>query len=285
MTENENGKEIPEVIKKETSKEALKENSNASDISKAETVKSEDIPPVAYPDMLTVEPSPHIKHKDTARTLMINVLIALTPAVIYSAFAFGYRAILLTALSVISCILFEWGYEKITKRQNTVSDCSAALTGVLLAMKTAITEATKSAGTASTITELLRKIRDCVDEFQFINSKYVLAGIENRTSLDDIYIVMPFKIKNSIDIDAMAYMFNMEKADLLAKIRVTDMDDGCVYILDRRAVFQYNRLLELTEQWNGKALLTNYWYTVDDMYGYSPLFKATYIDASAILNA
>ena len=157
--------------------------------------------------------------------------------------------------------------------------------GVLLAMKTAITEATKSAGTASTINELLRKIRDCVDEFQFINSKYVLAGIENRTSLDDIYIVMPFKIKNSIDIDAMAYMFNMEKADLLAKIRVTDMDDGCVYILDRRAVFQYNRLLELTEQWNGKALLTNYWYTVDDMYGYSPLFKATYIDASAILNA
>lgn len=134
MTENENGKEIPEVIKKETLKEALKENSNASDISKAETVKSDDIPPVAYPDMLTVEPSPHIKHKDTARTLMINVLIALTPAVIYSAFAFGYRAILLTTLSVISCIFFEWGYEKITKRQNTVSDCSAALTGVLLAM-------------------------------------------------------------------------------------------------------------------------------------------------------
>lgn len=157
--------------------------------------------------------------------------------------------------------------------------------GVLTAMKTAMSTAGTGSGTASTINELLRKIRDCVDEFQFINSKYVLAGIENRTSLDDIYIIMPFKIKNSIDIDAMAYMFNMEKADLLAKIRVTDMDDGCVYILDRRAVFQYNRLLELTEQWNGKALLTNYWYTVDDMYGYSPLFKATYIDASAILSA
>lgn len=157
--------------------------------------------------------------------------------------------------------------------------------GVLSALKTAITTAKTDSGTASTLNELIRKIRDCVDEFQFINSKYVLAGIENRASLDDIYIIMPFKIKNSINIDAMAYMFNMERADLLAKIRVTDMDDGIVYIVDRRALFQYNRLLELTEQWNGKALLTNYWYTVDDLYGYSPLFKATFIDASAILNA
>ena len=79
------------------------------------------------------------------------------------------------------------------------------------------------------------------------------------------------------------YNKDMLKADLLAKIRVTDMDDGIVYILDKRAVFQYNRLNELTEQWNGKALLTNYWYTVDDMYGYSPLFKATHIDASALI--
>lgn len=157
--------------------------------------------------------------------------------------------------------------------------------GVLTALKAAMTEAKTGSGTASTTNELIKKIRDCVDEFQFINSKFVISGIQNRSSLADIYIVMPFKIKNSIDIDAMAYMFNMEKADLLAKILVTDMDDGCVYVLDRRAVFQYNRLLELTDQWNGKALLTNYWYTVDDLYGYSPLFKATFIDASAILNA
>ena len=156
--------------------------------------------------------------------------------------------------------------------------------GVLTALQNAIYQA-GYAENASTTNELLKKMRNIVDEFQFINSKYVLAGIENRTSLDDIYIIMPLYIKNAIDIDSMAYMFNMEKADLLAKIRVTDETDGAVYIVDRRAVFQYNRLLELTEQWNGKALLTNYWYTVDDLYGYSPLFKATYIDASAIINA
>lgn len=156
--------------------------------------------------------------------------------------------------------------------------------GVLTALQNAIYQA-GYAENASTTNELLKKMRNIVDEFQFINSKYVLAGIENRTALDDIYIIMPFNIKNAIDIDSMAYMFNMEKADLLAKIRVTDETDGSVYIVDRRAVFQYNRLLELTDQWNGKALLTNYWYTVDDLYGYSPLFKATYIDASAILNA
>lgn len=154
--------------------------------------------------------------------------------------------------------------------------------GVLTALQNAIYQAGYAAN-ASTATELLKKMRNIVDDFQFINSNYTLANIENRSSLDDIRIVMPFNIKNAIDIDAMAYMFNMEKADLLAKILVTDETDGAVYILDKRAVFQYNRLLELTDQWNGKALLTNYWYTVDDMYGYSPLFKATYIDASAML--
>lgn len=155
--------------------------------------------------------------------------------------------------------------------------------GVLRALVEAVWAAGKYAGSATTANELLKMVRNVVDDFQFINSNYVLAGIENRASLDDIRIVMPYNIKNSIDIDAMAYMFNMEKADLLAKIVVTDAQDNCVIIVDKRAVFQYNRLLELTDQWNGKALLTNYWYTVDDMYGYSPLFKATYIDATAMV--
>ena len=154
---------------------------------------------------------------------------------------------------------------------------------VLLSLKQAMDTASTGSGTASSTNELLKKVRNVVDGFQFINSKYVIAGIDNRTAFDDIFIVMPYEIKNAIDIEAMAYMFNMEKADLLAKILVTDATDGLVYVLDRRAVFQYNRLLELTDEWNGKALLTNYWYTVDDLYGFSPLFKATYIDASALI--
>ena len=139
-----------------------------------------------------------------------------------------------------------------------------------------------TAQSASTYDELLTKIRNSVDEFQFINSKYVLAGIENRSALEDIYIVMPLNVKNGMDIVKLANMFNMEKADLLAKIIVTDETDNAVYIVDRRAVFQYNRMLDLTEQFNAKALLTNYWYTVDDLYGYSPLFKATYLDCTAL---
>ena len=153
--------------------------------------------------------------------------------------------------------------------------------GVLTALQNAIYIA-GTAQSASTYDELLTKIRNTVDEFQFINSKYTLAGIANRTPLADIFIVMPLNVKNGLDIVKLANMFNMEKADLLAKILVTDETDNAVYILDRRAVFQYNRLLDLTEQFNAKALLTNYWYTVDDLYGYSPLFKVTYIDASAI---
>ena len=85
------------------------------------------------PDNLIVSSSPHIvTNLDTQKT-MAMVLIALAPAFLVSIWVFGMRVILLTLVCVVACMFFEWAYNKLMKRPQTVGDLSAAVTGVLLA--------------------------------------------------------------------------------------------------------------------------------------------------------
>ncbi|MBQ8264359.1 MAG: RnfABCDGE type electron transport complex subunit D [Oscillospiraceae bacterium] len=81
-----------------------------------------------------VSVSPHITSKDSTQTIMRDVLIALCPAVIASVVIFGWRALLLTVVCVATAVFWEWGFEKICKRKNTIGDLSAAVTGLILAM-------------------------------------------------------------------------------------------------------------------------------------------------------
>ena len=83
--------------------------------------------------MLTVSSSPHVKAWETTRTLMIDVLIALVPALVWGIYSCGWRALSIVVLSVASCIVFEFLVQKLLKRPVTVRDFSAAVTGVLLA--------------------------------------------------------------------------------------------------------------------------------------------------------
>jgi electron transport complex protein RnfD len=90
-------------------------------------------------DKLTVSVSPHILHKATTSRIMLDVLIALIPAFIASVLIFGARAALVTCVCVVTCVLCEWSFEKITKRPNTIGDYSACITGVLLAFNLPVT--------------------------------------------------------------------------------------------------------------------------------------------------
>lgn len=82
---------------------------------------------------LIVSASPHIRDAAVTRTIMQDVLIALVPALIAATWVFGFRAIVMTLVCVLSCVVFEYGTEKILKRENTIFDLSAAVTGVILA--------------------------------------------------------------------------------------------------------------------------------------------------------
>lgn len=84
-------------------------------------------------EKLIVTPSPHISSSRTTATIMRDVVIALIPALIASVIFFGLRALLVEAVCVISCVVFEYASRRVMKRDNTISDWSAVVTGLLLA--------------------------------------------------------------------------------------------------------------------------------------------------------
>lgn len=70
---------------------------------------------------------------------MLDVVIALLPALVVSIFVFGWRALVLTLVSVCACIFFEWLYGVLLRRPNTTGDCSAVVSGMLLAFNVPVT--------------------------------------------------------------------------------------------------------------------------------------------------
>ena len=93
----------------------------------------------SFDGLLTVSPSPHIKHGDTTRTIMITVIVALLPALIWATLTFGWRSLTITAVSVFFCVLFEFLYQLLMKKPITVLDFSAAVTGMLIAFNLPVT--------------------------------------------------------------------------------------------------------------------------------------------------
>ena len=81
---------------------------------------------------LIASSSPHIRSNEDTRSIMLDVIIALLPALAWSVYCFGWKALLLTAVSVVSCVFFEWAYRKLMKKSCMVGDLSAVVTGILL---------------------------------------------------------------------------------------------------------------------------------------------------------
>lgn len=78
--------------------------------------------------------SPHFHRPRTTQTIMLDVIIALIPAVIASVIFFGLRSMLIITDCVAVCMIAEWGFEKLCHKENTLSDLSAVVTGVILAL-------------------------------------------------------------------------------------------------------------------------------------------------------
>lgn len=85
-------------------------------------------------NMYIVSSSPHARSKDSVNRTMLDVLIALSPAALFSIFYFGLDAAVTIAICMGASVFAEWVYEKIVKQKSTVGDLSAVVTGLLLAM-------------------------------------------------------------------------------------------------------------------------------------------------------
>ena len=84
--------------------------------------------------VLDVAYQPQVKTDMDTRRIMLNVILALVPAVIFAIWQFGWNSLILISVSMASAVFFEWAYRKLLKKSNTIGDCSAALTGLLLAL-------------------------------------------------------------------------------------------------------------------------------------------------------
>ena len=83
---------------------------------------------------LTAASSPHIRGVFKTSRLMLDVVVALLPALVVGTWVLGFRALAVTAVSMASAVGAEWLYCKAAGKQNTLRDCSALVTGMLLAL-------------------------------------------------------------------------------------------------------------------------------------------------------
>lgn len=83
--------------------------------------------------ILKTGPAPHIRTSETVESVMYDVIIALVPAFLMAIYSFGIRALILTSVSVLSCMVTEYVCQKALKQDINVFDGSAILTGILFA--------------------------------------------------------------------------------------------------------------------------------------------------------
>ena len=83
--------------------------------------------------------SPHIRGSETTRSIMLDVIIAMLPALIWSVVMFGFKALTLTVVSVVGCMFWEWLYRTLMKKPQSIADLSSVVTGMLLAFVSPVT--------------------------------------------------------------------------------------------------------------------------------------------------
>ena len=86
------------------------------------------------PALLRVNVSPHIRDGDSVPRIMWDVVVSLAPALVVAFFLFGLPVARVMAVSLAGCLFFEWAFLKLRGRESTISDGSAAVTAMLLAL-------------------------------------------------------------------------------------------------------------------------------------------------------
>ena len=82
---------------------------------------------------LIASSSPHIRSNENTRSIMLDVIIAMLPALIWAIYNFGFKALISVVVSVVACLFWEWLYRKLLKKPQAIGDLSAVVTGMLLA--------------------------------------------------------------------------------------------------------------------------------------------------------
>lgn len=130
---------------------------------------------------------------------------------------------------------------------------------------------------------ILKAIKNTISGMSFANADFNKGGIVRETPKSRIYILMPYKIKNEIDVEELAGVFNLDKAEV--KERIIEIDEGDnIYIVDELAILVYTRLYQMASMpYNADNLSKNFVLHTDRLYAISPLFDAYAIPLSDVV--
>lgn len=126
---------------------------------------------------------------------------------------------------------------------------------------------------------VLKKIKNTVSGMSYVNTNFNSIGLKRSTPKEDIYIVMPYTLKNDMDVDKLSAVFNLDKAEIkdkIIEIDIADEEDMFVYIIDKNAIQVYTRVYDMFSQLNGAGAFWNYFLHTDRLYAISPLFDGTF---------
>ena len=150
--------------------------------------------------------------------------------------------------------------------------------------------------TGDTIAEKCKNLtimlRNTIDAFLFKNDKFLAYNIENSTNIiktkarfDRIRILMPYTLRNVIDVEFLASVYNLDKAELLSKIVTIDTEDSVIYVIDKKSTFKYPKYNQLIiEQLNAEGNFRNVFLHQKAMFGFCGLYKFAWVDCSSIVN-
>lgn len=129
--------------------------------------------------------------------------------------------------------------------------------------------------------ETLVALKNAISGMKFVNTSFNSISLKRRTRPEDIYILMPYQLKNKLDVEELAGVFNLDKAEIKDRIIETDtgLEGGSyyIYVVDAHAILDFTRLYEMMDEKNADGLFWNYYLHVERIYALSPLFDACYV--------
>ena len=123
---------------------------------------------------------------------------------------------------------------------------------------------------------VLKLIKNTVDGMTFVGNSFNKAGIDIKSELDNIMVVMPYTLYNDTDVDSLSGFFNLDKAEIKNRIIKVDTTDNKVYVLDKLSILVYTRLYQMLTQLNAKGAFYNYYLHVERLFAISPLFNSAF---------
>lgn len=194
--------------------------------------------------MLNVSSNPHVRDKGTTSRIMLDVLIALLPASMVGIYVFGIRALVLIIVTVAAAVATETIYQKLMHKKVTVMDCSAAVTGLLLALNLPVSLPIWMAVLGAVFAVLVVK-----QLFGGLGQNFMNPALAGRCfllisfgtamttfTLDGVTTATPLKnLKDGASVDVLK-MFLGNTAGTIGETSAVAILIGAVYLLIRKVI-------------------------------------------------